>query len=344
MAVNGVSRIAEVVRRHEPDLLTDWLKEQAAAGTRRDDLIKESDLREQSREFLGLFREAIARGGGGGAGDVESEAWEPVRDLLRGLTESRTQQGFTPTEIATFVFSFKQPLLARLRQAIGPADAQALAEESWAATLLLDKLGLYTVEVYQRTREEVINRQQQEVMELSTPVVKLWEGILALPMIGTLDSGRTQVVMESLLNRIVETGAEIAILDITGVPTVDTLVAQHLIKTVTAARLMGADCIISGIRPQIAQTIVHLGVDLKDVITKASLADAFARPAPPRHARRPPAATAAAIGVQRVRPDDHPRPPTSYTRRAAVDRIPILCGWATSCSSRSRSTCTTAWR
>ena len=272
MTTNGKSRIPEIVQKHEQDLLTDWVRQQTTGGNRRDDLIKEGELREQSREFLALFREAIALGG---TEDVQSASWETVRDMLRSLSEARTQLGFSPTEVATFVFSFKQPLFARLRSELG-RDAQALADETWTATSLLDKLGLFTTEVFQKTREEVIGRQQQEMMELSTPVVKLWEGILALPMIGTLDSGRTQVVMESLLNRIVESGAEIAILDITGVPTVDTLVAQHLIKTVTAARLMGADCIISGIRPQIAQTIVHLGVDLKDIITKASLADAFA--------------------------------------------------------------------
>ena len=270
-AANGKSRIPEIVQKHEQDLLADWVQAQAAGGTRRDDLIRESEVREQSREFLALFREAVNRDGS----DVQSAAWEPVRDMLRNVSESRTQQGFSPTEVATFVFSFKQPLFTRMRKELGQ-DAQALADETWTATTLLDSLGLYTTEVFQKVREDVIGRQQQEMMELSTPVVKLWDGILALPMIGTLDSSRTQVVMESLLNRIVESGAEIAILDITGVPTVDTLVAQHLIKTVTAARLMGADCIISGIRPQIAQTIVHLGVDLKDIITKASLADAFA--------------------------------------------------------------------
>ena len=155
-------------------------------------------------------------------------------------------------------------------------NSNALIEETWLATTLLDQLGLWTTESYQKAREQVILRQQEELMELSTPVVKLWDGILALPIIGTLDSARTQVVMESLLQRIVDTGAEVAIIDITGVPTVDTLTAQHLLKTITAARLMGADCIISGIRPQIAQTIVYLGVDLQDVVTKASLADAFA--------------------------------------------------------------------
>jgi rsbT co-antagonist protein RsbR len=271
LAAPPKSRIPEIVQKHEQDLLTQWVRAQANGDARRGDLIKEAEVREQSREFLALFRDAVGRNGS----DVQSAAWEPVRDVLKNVSESRTQQGFSPTEVATFVFSFKQPLFARLRAELGQ-DPQALADETWTATALLDKLGLYTTEVFQRVREDVIGRQQQEMMELSTPVVKLWDGILALPMIGTLDSGRTQVVMESLLNRIVETGAEIAILDITGVPTVDTLVAQHLIKTVTAARLMGADCIISGIRPQIAQTIVHLGVDLKDIITKATLADAFA--------------------------------------------------------------------
>jgi rsbT co-antagonist protein RsbR len=174
-----------------------------------------------------------------------------------------------------FVFSLKQPLFSVIRQELA-LDGVALADQTWSTTLLLDELGLLTMEVYQKGREDLINRQQQELMELSTPVVSLWEGVLALPLIGTLDSSRTQVVMENLLEQIVSTGASLAIIDITGVPTVDTLVAQHLLKTVAAARLMGADCIISGIRPQIAQTIVHLGVELGNVITKASLADAFA--------------------------------------------------------------------
>jgi rsbT co-antagonist protein RsbR len=198
-----------------------------------------------------------------------------LREMLAGISRSRGLQGFTPSETATFVFSLKPALFRRIRDDLGQ-DASQLFEEVRRADELLDQLALYTTEVYQKSREEVILRQQQDMLELSTPVVKLWEGILALPMIGTLDSVRTQVVMETLLQRIVDTGAEVAILDITGVPTVDTLTAQHLLKTVTAARLMGADCIISGIRPQIAQTIVHLGVALGDVTTKATLADAFA--------------------------------------------------------------------
>jgi rsbT co-antagonist protein RsbR len=210
----------------------------------------------------------------GNLNDIASSAWAPVRDFLAEISRTRARQGFTATETATFILSLKLPLFARLRQEYAN-DAAALGAEIWTATELIDKLALITADVYQKTREEVIVRQQQELMELSTPVVKLWDGILALPLIGTLDSARTQVVMESLLQRILQTGAAIAIIDITGVPTVDTLVAQHLLKTVAAARLMGADCIISGVRPQIAQTIVHLGVDLGDVGTKATLADAF---------------------------------------------------------------------
>jgi len=197
-----------------------------------------------------------------------------VRDFLGDVSRSRSTLGFTPTETATFVFSLKKPVFARLRTELA-RDATALADETWRVSELLDRLGLYTTELYQKARESVIARQQEEMLELSTPVVKLWEGIVALPMIGTLDSNRTQVVMETLLQKIVETGSQVAIIDITGVPTVDTLVAQHLLKTVAAARLMGADCIISGIRPQIAQTIVHLGIELGDVTTKANLADAF---------------------------------------------------------------------
>jgi rsbT co-antagonist protein RsbR len=198
-----------------------------------------------------------------------------LREILAGISKSRAHQGFTASETAMFVLSLKQPLFEHLRRELGQ-DAEALAQEVWTATLLLDKLGLWTTEVFMKNREEVISRQQQELLELSTPVVRLWGGILALPLIGTLDSERTQVVMESLLEKIVQTGSAIAIIDITGVPFVDTLVAQYLLKTVAAARLMGADCIISGIRPQIAQTIVHLGVELGDVVTKATLADAFA--------------------------------------------------------------------
>jgi rsbT co-antagonist protein RsbR len=256
---------------HEEELLEDWIQEQLASNTRRPDLISDFELRQQSAEFLRAFRQASQ---GSNLNDIRNPQWDHVREILTELSRSRAQQGFTASETATFVFSLKQPLFARLRQEV-EKNADTLAEENWAATVLLDHLGLFTIEVYQQSREAVIARQQQELMEQSTPVVKLWEGILALPLIGTLDSARTQVVMESLLQQIVESEATIAIIDITGVPTVDTLVAQHLLKTVAAARLMGADCIISGIRPQIAQTIVQLGVDLNDVTTKASMAAAL---------------------------------------------------------------------
>jgi len=271
MAKDRKSRIPDVIEKHETSILAEWLARQLQAVPSRTARIDDSELREQSRSFLSSVRAAAQKGE---LDDISAPAWGAAREMLASMSASRARQGFTPTETATFVFSLKQPLFTALRQELG-RDADALADEVWAATLLLDQLGLHTIEVYQRSREHVISEQQQEMLELSTPVVELWQDILALPLIGTLDSARTQVVMESLLQRIVETGASIAIIDITGVATVDTLVAQHLLKTVAAARLMGADCIISGIRPQIAQTIVHLGVDLREVTTKATLADAF---------------------------------------------------------------------
>jgi rsbT co-antagonist protein RsbR len=219
---------------------------------------------------LRLTREALERG----TTNFQTDAWDSVRDMLGNLSRSRALQGFSPAETAGFVFSLKRPLFAQIRKT-WKDDPETLASETWYATELLDTMGLYTTEIFQKSREDVIRRQQEELLELSTPVVKLWDGVLALPIIGTLDSARTQVVMESLLQAIVETNSRVAIIDITGVPTVDTVVAQHLLKTVTAARLMGADCIISGVRPQIAQTIVHLGINLQDVTTKASLAAAF---------------------------------------------------------------------
>ena len=263
------SKIPEILRKNEGQLLDDWTREQGRLSDLKHRL-SEADVRGQSRQFLQLLQEASARGE---IADVESESYNSLRKFLQDISASRAQLGFTPGETAVFVFSFKQPLFSRIREMV--PDAAEQVDEIWAATLLLDKLGLYTAEMYQKSRDAIIVRQQQELLELSTPVVKLWDGVLALPIIGTLDSSRTQTIMENLLEKIVDTGSELAIIDITGVPTVDTLTAQHLLKTVTAARLMGAECIISGIRPQIAQTIVHLGVDLGDIITKASLADAF---------------------------------------------------------------------
>jgi rsbT co-antagonist protein RsbR len=264
------SLILRMTERHHDELVGEWVQEQTAAASRAG-VIKEAELRQQCSDFLRLLREGLASGT---LTDLSRPEWEGMRDLLANVSRSRSVQGVTPTETATFVFSLKRPLFARIRREVGQ-NAEAFAEETWAATLVLDRLGLYTTELFQKAREAVIARQQEDMLELSTPVVKLWDGIVALPMIGTLDSNRTQVVMETLLQKIVETGSSIAIIDITGVPTVDTLVAQHLLKTVAAARLMGAECIISGIRPAIAQTIVHLAIDLGDVVTKATLADAF---------------------------------------------------------------------
>jgi rsbT co-antagonist protein RsbR len=265
----STSKIPDILRKHEGSLLDQWTQEQAKIKDIRSRL-SDGEVRSQSRQFLQLLQDASVRGE---ITAVDSETFRNLRKFLEDVSGSRAQLGFSPSETATFVFSFKQPLFAQIRESV--PDPAEQVEEIWAATLLLDKLGLYTTEMYQKSREAVINRQQMELLELSTPVVKLWDGVLALPIIGTLDSSRTQTIMENLLERIVETGSELAIIDITGVPTVDTLTAQHLLKTVTAARLMGAECIISGIRPQIAQTIVHLGVDLGDIITKANLADAF---------------------------------------------------------------------
>ncbi len=272
MSRNDHHRIADILERHEPGLLADWVKAQSGLAARSGVRITDTELRGQAAEFLRLLVEAARTGD---LNDITAPAWARVRGALTEVSESRGRQGFSPTETALFIFSLKEPLFVRLRHELG-ADASALADAAWATTVLLDQLGLFTTEVYQRSREAVIARQQQEMLELSTPVVRLWQGVLALPLIGTLDSARAQVIMESLLEKIVETGATIAIIDITGVPTVDTLVAQHLLKTVAATRLMGADCIVSGVRPQIAQTIVHLGVNLSDVVTKSSLAEAFA--------------------------------------------------------------------
>jgi rsbT co-antagonist protein RsbR len=265
MEQRQTTSLGDALGTHEAEILGDWIALQRTSAARRADLIGDADLQRQSKDFLAAFRQGVASGR---LDEIATAGWEPAREIVAELSKSRARLGFTPTETATFVLSLKQPLFRKL-------DAERVTGEFWNVTILLDKLALLTMEIYQKSREEVIHKQQRELLELSTPVVKLWDSILALPLIGTLDSERTQVVMENLLQSIVETGAAIAIIDITGVPTVDTLVAQHLLKTVAAARLMGAECIISGIRPQIAATIVHLGVDLSSVSTKATLADAF---------------------------------------------------------------------
>jgi rsbT co-antagonist protein RsbR len=263
----AITVIPRLIEKHQADLLRDWLALLAQRGDQTD----ARELKDQATSFLAAFRQGAEMAQ---FDDIAAPEWTSTREVLEEVSRVRAQRGSTPSQTATFVFSLKEPLFALLRRELGN-DAAKLAAETWTATLLLDKLGLYTVEVFQKTREDVILRQQEEMLELSTPVVQLWAGVLALPLIGTLDSARTQVMMENLLQHIVTSGAEIAIIDITGVPTVDTLVAQHLLKTISAARLMGADCIISGIRPQIAQTMVHLGVEL-DIVSKSTMADALA--------------------------------------------------------------------
>jgi rsbT co-antagonist protein RsbR len=264
------ARISELLQNQQAEIGAAWLVQLDALNARGGAATREQ-LRGHTQQFLAAFTAATR---GGELENIDHRSWDEVRDLLGEISSSRARAGSNSSDTATFIFSLKQPLFASIRAGFADEPA-ALADASWAVSTLLDKLGLYTIEVFQKTRDQIIVRQQQELLELSTPVVKLWQGILALPLIGTLDSARTQVVMENILQKIVDTGAVIAIIDITGVPTVDTLVAQHLMKTIAAARLMGADCIISGIRPQIAQTIVHLGVNLEDVVTKATLADAF---------------------------------------------------------------------
>jgi rsbT co-antagonist protein RsbR len=263
--------LSEILSRFENELLTDWLRLQKEALSSHRERISEPNLRAQSHDFLDALRDALKTGE---KVDLSKPQWARMRDMLGELSRQRAVLGFSAAETALFVFSLKEALFNRLQQEYGNSP-ENLVRLIWQATEVLDKLGLYTTEVFLKSREEVIIRQQQEMLEVSTPVVELWSGILALPLIGTLDSNRTQIVMQNLLEAIVVKSADLAIIDITGVPTVDTLVAQHLLKTVAAARLMGADCIISGIRPQIAQTIIHLGVDLGDVLTKATLADAL---------------------------------------------------------------------
>ena len=268
MAVLQIGTI-EAIRNKQAQLLDNWVKGLQASGATRN--LKEQDLQQQTSEFLNLLSTGLENGNGP---SIAVSGWADIRQFLEKLSASRALLGHDSQQTASFIFAFKGPLFALLQEHYRNEPEQ-LAEQLWEISELLDALGMHTIATFQKSREAVIKRQQEELLELSTPVVKLWDGVLALPMIGTLDSQRTQMVMESLLQRIVDTGSEIAIIDITGVPTVDTLVAQHLLKTVTAIRLMGADCIISGVRPQIAQTIVHLGLDLQGVVTKANLADAL---------------------------------------------------------------------
>ncbi len=266
-----MNELAEIISKHEEPIRADWVREMGNAAQRAD-LISKTELEEQCRSLLSAVVTGVKTSG---ATDISAPGWNPARDLLQDISASRARQGFASADVAWFVLSLKKPLFSVIRRELSGSQDKSF-EAVWTTTELLDRLALLTTDAFMAAREELISRQQQELLELSTPVVKLWDGILALPIIGTLDSARTQVVMESLLQTVVATNSKYAIIDITGVPTVDTLVAQHLLKTITAARLMGAECIISGVRPQIAQTIVHLGINLEDVITKAKLSDAFA--------------------------------------------------------------------
>jgi rsbT co-antagonist protein RsbR len=271
MFANSSSKIGQLLREHEPVVLESWISVQMKAYSRRADLINEAALRSISTHFLKLFAEAALLGQ---ISDITGTEWTAVRAALTETSGDWSPKGFTPSETATFVFSLKQPLFDVLRNEV--KDTKALLDEIWSLTTLLDKLGLFSAEVFMGKREEIIKGQQAAFLELSTPVIQLWPGVLALPLIGMLDNARIQQAMEALLQEIVRSSSHLVIIDITGVPTVDTQVAQHLMKTAAAARLMGADCIVSGIRPQIAQTIVHLGVELGDLTTKAKLSDAFA--------------------------------------------------------------------
>ncbi|MGN6566464.1 MAG: STAS domain-containing protein [Flavipsychrobacter sp.] len=263
--------VIKSLQKKKKQIIDLWMKNQLADATLREDLMSNDDLRLQSEELIDALLKNLTEEN---LTDVESEEFSDVYEILGGISITRARQGFSPRETGVYIFSLKDALLDVLQQEI-KNDPMQLFEMSMKVSKLIDSLGIITFETFIKGREEVILRQTDEIAEISTPVIRVWDGILALPIIGTLDSARTQVVMESLLEEIVETGSSIAILDISGVPAVDSLVAQHLIKTVSATRLMGAECIISGIRPEIAQTVVHLGIDLSSVITKSSLASAL---------------------------------------------------------------------
>lgn len=262
---------SSILKRKKDNILELWMKNQLADAGLREDLITNQELRTQSEELIDVFINSLDEEN---ITNPESPDFEGVLEILAGISMSRARQGFSPRETGLFVIGLKEALLSVLQDEITD-NPLALYQSGLKISRLLDGFSIVTFETFIKGREEVILRQTDEITEISTPVIRVWDGILALPIIGTLDSQRTQVVMENLLQEIVETGSGIAILDISGVPTVDSLVAQHLIKAVSATRLMGADCIISGIRPEIAQTIVHLGIDLTHIITKASLASAL---------------------------------------------------------------------
>jgi rsbT co-antagonist protein RsbR len=256
------SRFADMLQEHEETVVSSWTDGITASLRGR---LSHAELHRQTLELQKAFQTALS----GGAQEISDDAAAELRALLSELSTTRARQGFTATETAVSVFALKEAVLKVLGD-----DEQALRAYV-AFSAFVDRAGLFTFDSYTRAREELIADQAEQLLELSTPVVKLWEGVVAVPLVGTLDSARAQVVMERLLQTLVDTGSPYAIIDITGVPAVDTQVAQHILKTVVAARLMGADCIISGIRPQIAQTIVALGIEFGDIATKSSLADAL---------------------------------------------------------------------
>lgn len=260
----------KIFQKKKKSILETWIKYQLADESLREDLMNNEEIRIQSEELLNVI---ISNLSDETLQNVDSSDLEPVNEVLGTISMARARQGYSPRETGVYVFSLKDSLVGALQQEL--KDPVELYEQAMKVNKFIDGLGIRTFETFIKGREDVILRQTSEITEISTPVIRVWTGILALPIIGTLDSARTQVVMESLLQEVVESGSSIAILDISGVPTVDSLVAQHLIKTVSATRLMGAECIISGIRPEIAQTVVHLGIDLSTVITKSSLASAL---------------------------------------------------------------------
>ena len=263
--------ISKILSKKKKQVLEQWMKNQLADESLREDLMSNEDLRQQSEELLDSL---LAMLNDQNLAHTQAQDFEPVVEILSGISISRARQGYSPRETGVYIFSLKDALLQILQEEIKD-DPVALYNVSMQVSKLIDSFGVTTFETFIKGREEVILRQTDEIAEISTPVIRVWDGILALPIIGTLDSARTQIVMESLLQEIVTSGSTIAILDISGVPAVDSLVAQHIIKTVAATRLMGAECIISGIRPEIAQTVVHLGIDLSNIVTKATLASAL---------------------------------------------------------------------
>lgn len=265
--------LSDVLTSDFERLLDSWHASLAEEGVKRSDLMSDKEIKEQSRAILTAFRDCLKNSSG--EFDLQNEDWSPLRELLETVSREWVERGVTPDEMSRFILALKSPLFERLKSRFRNR-VEELLDEIWLSSRVLDQMGLYTMHVFLEERDAVIRRQQDEMMDLSTPVVQVWNGVVTLPLIGTLDSERAQMVMENILDAIVEREAKIAIIDITGVPAVDTLVAQHLIKTAAAIRLMGAECVISGISPRIAQTIVHLGVDMPQVTTRGTLEAALA--------------------------------------------------------------------